>query len=68
MPVRRYRSVTEMPPAWRSADDPENLRVVARMLSLYRRFERSERRPGVRRFRTMEEANADRADPYRRSG
>lgn len=68
MPVRRYRSVEEMPPPWRSADDPGNLRVVAEMLALYRRLDRSERRPGVRRFRTLEEANADRGDPYRESG
>lgn len=68
MPVHRYRSVEEMPPPWRSADDPENLRVVAEMLALYRRLDRSERRSGVRRFRTLEEANADRGDPYRKGG
>ena len=66
MPVHRYRSVEEMPPPWRPADDPGNLRVVAEMMALYRRFDRSERRPGVRRFPTLEEANADRGDPYRK--
>jgi hypothetical protein len=63
--LHRYRSVEVMPPAWRSADDPGNLGLVAQMLSLYRRFDNSERRPGVRRFRALEEANADRGDPFR---
>lgn len=67
VPVRRYRSVEEMPPPWRDADDPANLRLVASMLSLYRRFDPSPRAPGVRRFRSVEEASEERGDPYRRA-
>ena len=65
MTVQRYRSIEEMPPPWRESDDPENLRETARMLHLHRQLI-GELRPGVRRFRTIEEANADRDDPYRR--
>lgn len=66
MPVRRYRSVEEMPAPWREAGDPGNLRAVAVMLALYRRLHQgAPATPGVRRFRTIQEANADRDDPYR---
>lgn len=67
MPVTRYRSIEEMPRPWRDPDDPENLRVVAQMLALYKSFARAEPgRPGVQRFRTIQEADASRNDPYRR--
>ena len=67
MPVTRYRSVEEMPRPWRDASDPENLRLVARMMAFYRILTRHEsRQPGVQRFRSLEEANASRSDPYRR--
>jgi len=67
VPVTRYRSVEEMPRAWRDAHDPGNLRLVAHMLAFHRSLVReAPRRPGVRRFRTLEEANASRNDPYRR--
>jgi len=67
VPVTRYRSVDEMPPPWREQDDPANLRCVARMLAFYRSLTASApRRGGVRRFRTLEEANAAREDLYRR--
>ena len=67
MSVTRYRSVSEMPRRWRETDDPENLRLVAQMLVLYRSLVRSgPRRAGVQRFRTLQEANAGRNDPYRR--
>jgi hypothetical protein len=66
MGVTRYRSIEEMPRPWRRPDDPENLRLAARMLAFYRSLTRGvPRRPGVRRFRSLEEANADRGDPYR---
>jgi len=65
MPVYRYRSVEDMPPPWRPASDPGNLERVAEMMTLYLRFG-PRQKPGVRKFRTMEEANADRNDPYRR--
>jgi hypothetical protein len=37
------------------------------MLALYRMLDRGPAlRPGVRRFKTIQEANAERGDPYRR--
>jgi hypothetical protein len=64
--VTRYRSIEEMPAPWTEASDPQNLRRVALMLAFYRSVTRETRRPGVQRFRTLEEANAARGDPYRR--
>ena len=58
MGVQRFRSVEEMPPPWRPADDPGNLRMVAAMLALYRVFAPATPR-GVRRYRSIEEADAD---------
>ena len=59
MPVYRYRSIEQMPRPWRDPDDPGNLRVVALMLSLHRKMTSVEpRRPGVTRFRSLEEAEA----------
>jgi hypothetical protein len=67
MPVFRYRSVNDMPPPWRAADDPGNLRAVAEMLRFYRRFSaNASAAPGVRRLRSIEELNEERGDPYRR--
>ena len=67
MSVERYRSIEEMPRVWRAADNPENLRLVAQMLSFYRSLVRGESRPsGVQRFRTIEAADAALHDPFRR--
>lgn len=68
MSVQRFRSIEDMPKPWRDPDDPENLRIVAQMMALYRRLHQSEasRKPGVRRFETLQELNADRDDFYRR--
>ena len=66
MVVQRYRSVEEMPAAWRAPDDPGNLHAVAVMLAFHRSLHPGAAgTPGVRRFRTIQEANADRGDPYR---
>jgi len=67
MSVQRFRSIEDMPKPWRDQDDPENLRVVAQMMAFYRRLQKSEavRNPRVRRFKTLQELNADRDDPYR---
>jgi len=67
MPVQRYRSVEEMPAPWKDADAPGNLRAAAAMLQLYRQFRPREAasRGSVRRFRSVQEANLDRSDPYR---
>ena len=48
-----------MPRPWRSPDDPDNLKVVAQMLTFYRSLARkAPRRPGVQKFRTAEDAEA----------
>ena len=66
MSVTRYRSIEDMPRPWRDLQDPGNLRLVARMLSLYRSLVGNARgSAGVQRFRTLQEANAHRHDPYR---
>lgn len=67
MPVEKYRSIDEMPAPWREADDPENLRRVAMMMTLHRALSPAPR-PGVRQFRSIEELNAERDDPFRRPG
>jgi hypothetical protein len=66
MPLFRYRSVDEMPPPWRDPVDAGNLRAVCEMLRFYRRHAAAPERPrGVRRFRTIEDLNRERGDPYR---
>jgi hypothetical protein len=67
MSVTRYRSVEEMPPPWRDPSDPGNLRAVALMLALHRRFLGVVATPDrrVQRFRSVEEANMARSDLYR---
>ena len=61
--MQRYRSIEEMPRPWRAPDDPENLRLVARMLALHRALLGDRRlRPGIRRYRSIEEAEAQRED------
>jgi len=68
MAVFRYRTIEDMPPPWTDPNDPANLRHVARMLAFYARLtSASQRVPGVRRFRSLDDANAARGDPYRRS-
>lgn len=66
MPIERYRSIEDMPPPWRDPDDPENLRIVAEMLALYRTFRKERPQPGVRKFRSIEEMSAATDDPFRR--
>jgi len=66
MPIQRFRSIEDMPPPWRDEDDPGNLRQVALMLALHQRLA-PRPRPGVRRFRTLEEANAERGDVLRQN-
>jgi hypothetical protein len=66
MAVLRYRTIEEMPPIWTRPDDPDNLRRVARMLGLHARLTGGVRQsPGVRRFRSIEDANPAGDDPYR---
>lgn len=68
MSVQRFHSIDDMPRLWRDPDDLENLRIVAQMMALYRRLHQPEaaRKPGVRRFKTLQELKAERDDYYRR--
>ncbi len=67
MSLRRFRDLDEArEDLWTSADDPE---LLQRISSLWRRSSELagvEPRPGVWRFRSIEEANADRDDHVRR--
>jgi len=63
MGVRKFRSVAEMPPpAPLTPLDPENLRLAFSLMSLTHWLSRSALVPGVRKFRSIEEA-----DTYRRA-
>ncbi|HEY5610661.1 MAG TPA: hypothetical protein VIL97_05605 [Thermoanaerobaculia bacterium] len=66
MPVTKFRSIDEMRPMWRDAEDPENLRDIAMMMALDFRVS-PPLKPGVRRFRSLEDANDDRGDPLRQA-
>ena len=61
MPVRRYRGVAEMPGPRRSASPLEGLAAACAASSLSRAFGTWRQAPrGVRRFRSVEEADAHR--------
>ena len=66
VPVQKYRAIDDMPRPWRAPDDPENLRAVARLLGLHRALTGIARTlPGVKRYRSIEEAEIDREDRVR---
>ena len=67
MGVKRYRSIEDVPPAWREKDDPENLRLIAQALELYHRWKpiSESKRSTVERFRSIEDLKSGRDDPYR---
>lgn len=57
MGVRKFRSVEEMPgPPARPPLDPENLRILFGLMGLTHRLGRVRYVPGVRRFRSWDEA------------
>lgn len=57
MGVRKFRSVEEMPgPARRPRLDPENLELALGLSSLAHGLRRTRAKPGVRRFRSWDEA------------
>jgi hypothetical protein len=61
MGVRKFRSVADMPgPAPRAPLDPENLRISVALMDLACRLSGFRHIPGVRRFRSIEEADAHR--------
>lgn len=64
MTIKKYRSVEEMPPAWRESGDPENLQLVVMMMNFFlNTHERAE--PGVRKYRSLEDLQRDDPAPYR---
>lgn len=61
MGVRKFRSVAEMPgPSPRAPLDPDNLRLAVELMALTCRLSRFAPPPGLRRFRSVEEADAHR--------
>ena len=54
MPVRKFRSVSEMnAPVWRPAGDPDLARAIAAVWSFGRRTGARRFAPGVRKFRSV---------------
>ena len=63
MPVRKYRSVEEMPGvAPRIPLEPENLRIACELSELARKLGGWTLPPGVRRFRSVDEASQARRE------
>ena len=61
MPIRKYRSVSEMPGVKaRKPLDPENLRIVCELTELAYALHPWRFEPGVRKFRSIEEAHRHR--------
>jgi len=57
MPLRKYRSVEEMPPpAWREPLDPKNLRLAGDLSALAARLRPRRFPPGLHRYRSVTEA------------
>ena len=61
MPIERFRDFDEARRAlWLSADDPALHGRIRRLWNFWRRLSPCPMPRGIRRFRTIEEANADR--------
>jgi hypothetical protein len=61
MGVRKFRSVADMPPPKQLTPlDPENLRLAFSLMGFTHWLSRSALVPGVRKFRSVEEADAHR--------
>ena len=59
MPVRKYRSIYDMPDeTWREPGDPVLYRAIRQVWDFGRRTSRRRYRPGVYRFRSIEEMDA----------
>ena len=57
MPLRKYRSVEEMPaPAWREPLDPQNLRVAGDLSALATRLRPRRFPPGLHKYRSAADA------------
>ena len=69
MGVRKFRSVEEMPgPPRRSPLDPENLRLAFGLASVAHGLHPTRLRPGVRKFRSWDEALESRVKGASRGG
>ncbi len=67
MPVRKYRSVEDMPPVpFRAPLDPANLRLACEVSAMAVRFAPRRFPPGVHRYRSVAEA-AERREAWERS-
>jgi hypothetical protein len=65
MPVRKFRTVDEMSTeVWRRPGDPELYRVMASLWSFGARTQRSRGPAGVRRYRSIDELDAETERPY----
>ena len=63
MPVRKYRSVTEMPDARPLRPlEPENLRIACELTELTFALHPWKFEPGVRKYRSVEEADRHRRE------
>jgi hypothetical protein len=61
MPVQKFRTLDEARRAlWMRSDDPRLPDRARRLMAFSRRLAIVHAPPGVRKFRTMEEANAER--------
>ena len=61
MPVLKFHSAEEMnQPVWRQPGDPALYVVIKALWDLGRRTSKTRPRPGVRRFRSIEEMSAAR--------
>ena len=63
MPISKHRSIDELPSHRHARGDPENLRRLVAWSALCRRLSGHTLHPGVRRYRSIEEAGAARAAP-----
>lgn len=67
MPVRKFRSVEEMPSVRpRPPLDPENLRIACELSELAYALHPWKLAPGVRKFRSVEDAHHARCERERR--
>jgi hypothetical protein len=63
MPIRKYRSVTEMPGVRPLRPlDPDNLRIACELTELSFALHPWRFEPGVRKFRSLAEANRHRQE------
>ena len=59
MPVYKYRSIEDMPDApWYEPGDPRLFAALVRLSELSRRLHARRYRPGVMKFRSIEEMSA----------